>query len=108
MPLISAAAASRRTYCCSALCRTRSRSRCAIRCPGRFEGNRPARLAPVHGEDVEAEAGLHELRVNPDVSSVEQRLLELGDRLAAPELAEVAALLPGRTVRQLARERFEF
>ena len=37
----------------------------------------PARLAPVHGEDVEAEAGLHELRVEPGVGPVEQRLLEL-------------------------------
>jgi hypothetical protein len=56
---------------------------------------------------VEAEAGLDEPGVDPRVRPIEERLLELGDRLAAPELAEVAAVLPRRAVRQFARKRLE-
>ena len=46
--------------------------------PGRVEGDSPARLAPVDRQDVEAEAGLDEPRVDPGVGSVEERLLEFG------------------------------
>src|SRR5215510_1961448 len=64
-------------------------------------------LTPVHRQDVEAEARLHELRIDPRVSAVEECLLELGHGLAVLELAEDPALPPRGAVRVFAGVRFE-
>src|SRR5690606_14909289 len=60
--------------------------------------------APVDADEVIAELGLHGLGDLPDGEVAEDDAVELGDHVAAPELAQRAALAPGGAGGVLLRE----
>src|SRR5262249_25910146 len=64
----------------------------------RFERQRPAGNAPVYRDDVKAMARPAKLAQNSIRAQPEQRPLEFWHGIAAANLTEVAALLPGGAI----------